>query len=743
MTAPEIRTRPLGWIIAAAAAAAIFILDLLIPFGIAVPMLYVLPLVITWFVPGRKITEVMMGVVVALTWTKVGLHMGEFIGVPGINRATATMLLLVIGWLVIQQKRLAEQRDADQTTVRESEERFRHIFEYAGTGIAIADLSGRFVRCNPAYCSIIGYAEEELKRFMFPSLIHPDDREENLRAVQALRNSDQPSFEIENRYIHKSGHSVWVHKYMSVLCDENRRTTHFIELATNITERKRAEEALRELNTTLEQRVIERTAALVEANERWDWVMRATHDGVWDWDLVHGHVYFSPRWKHMHGFDERDRPESSEEWSNRIHPEDQARVREQLEAYWKQQATEFWEEYRIRRKDGTWMWVLDRGTAVFDDQGRAVRMVGAETDITWRKEAEEATRRREREFHALADNVPAFFGYVDRDRRYRFVNKRYEEMFQRPGDQIVGSTMQELLGPDGYAVVQPHLDAGFGGQEILFEYRLLVPGVGEQWFSARYMPDRDGQGHVVGLFILLADVTRLKWTEVDLREKEQQLRDLNVRLMQAQEEEQRRISQELHDDVTQRLAALAIDVRMVQRDVSGAEPSIVSRLQQLGDAAERLATDIQGMAHRLHPSILEHVGLEAAAREQVEEFASRTGLKADIIVRQLPPAVPHEQGLCLYRVLQESLRNVQKHANATHTLVRLLGTRKGIGVCVHDDGRGFTETKGATNRKGLGLTSMEERVRALQGTFRLRTKPGEGTEIHAWVPLQDVKGESQ
>jgi len=290
--------------------------------------------------------------------------------------------------------------------------------------------------------------------------------------------------------------------------------------------------------------------------------------------------------------------------------------------------------------------------------------------------------------------------------------------------------------------VQPYLDAAFGGDEVSFEYQLPLRDGREQWFSARYMPERDEQGRAVGLFILLADVTPLKRTEADLREKKQQLGDLSARLLQAQEEEQRRIAQELHDDVTQRLAALAIDVRMVQRDVSGAEPSIVSRLQQLGDAAERLATDIQGMAHRLHPSILEHVGLEAAAREQVEEFASRTGLKADIIVRQLPPAVPHEQGLCLYRVLQESLRNVQKHANATHTLVRLLGTRKGIGVCVHDDGRGFTETKGATNRKGLGLTSMEERVRALQGTFRLRTKPGEGTEIHAWVPLEDVKGES-
>jgi PAS domain S-box-containing protein len=501
-------------------------------------------------------------------------------------------------------------------------------------------------------------------------------------------------------------------------------------------------DVLREVNAELEQRVKERTGALAEANERWGLVMRATNDGVWDWDVIHDRVYFTPHWKAMHGFNEQDELESSKVWSESIHPEDRARIMGKLDAYWKKQQPEFWEEYRMQRKDGTWMWVLDRGVSVWDEQGRVVRMVGAETDITWRKEAEEALGRREHEFRTLADNVPAFFSYVDRDRRYRFVNKRYEELFQRPSDQIVGLTMQELLGPEGYAVVQPHLEASLGGQEVSFEYPLAISGGGQHWFSARYVPDRDGQGRVIGLFILLGDVTTLKLSEADLRKKERTLRDLNIRLLQAQEEEQRRIAQELHDDFTQRLASLAIDLRMVQRDAQGIEPLSLLRLQQLGDLSERLATDLQKVAHRLHPSILEHVGLEAAVREQVEEFAQRTGLKAEIIVRRLPPAVPPEQALCLYRVLQESLRNVQKHADATNVLVRFLGTARGVGLCVHDDGRGIENLESSTRRKGLGLISMEERVGTLGGEFRIRTKPGDGTEIHAWVPLEVVKSES-
>lgn len=513
--------------------------------------------------------------------------------------------------------------------------------------------------------------------------------------------------------------------------DESGRITSWLMAILDINERKRAEEDLIKVN-----------AQLAQANERWDWVMRATHDGVWDWDLVRDTVSFSMRWKAMHGFDEQDKLESSKEWSERIHPEDQARVMGQLEAYLKRQAPAFYEEYRIRRKDGTWIWVLDRGVALFDKQGRAIRMVGAETEITWLKEAEEVIRRREHVFHTLADNVPAFFSYVDRDRRYRFVNKQYEKLFQRSADRIVGSTMQELLGPEGYALVQPHLDESFGGQEGSFEYRLSVPGLPGLWLSARYLPDRDRQGHVVGLFLLLTDVTNLKRTEADLREKERTLRDLSARLLQTQEEERQRIAQELHDDFTQRLASLAIDLRTVQRDVPGLDSMSVSRLQQLGDSAERLATDLQQVAHQLHPSILEHVGLEAAVREQVEEFATRTGLKTEITVRQLPPAVPTEQALCLYRVLQESLRNVQKHADATNVLVRFLGTARGVGLCVHDDGRGIENLESSTRRKGLGLISMEERVGALGGMFRIRTKPGDGTEIHVWVPLEGAKGGS-
>jgi len=489
----------------------------------------------------------------------------------------------------------------------------------------------------------------------------------------------------------------------------------------------------------LERRVAERTAQLAEANERFEWVTKATSDGVYDWDLLHDTVYYSPRWKEMHGFQETEVLESAEGWSLRIHPEDRERVVGRLQDYLAGKYPEYWEEYRIRRNDGRIIWVLDRGVAQKNEQGRTVRMVGSETDITWRKEAEVTIRRRAHEFRTLADNVPALFSYIDRDQRYRFVNKRYEALFGRSAEEIREMSVRELLGPESYSEVKVQLDSAFSGKTVSHEVRLPMSKESDRWLSVQYVPDRNQEGTVVGLFILAADVTPLKLSEAALHEREEQLRDLSAQLLQTQEDERQRLARDLHDDFSQRLAALTLDLRNLCHLASEPGALLASRLKTVGDATEQLTTDLLRVAHRLHPSILEHVGLEAACREHVEEFAAQTGLTVEVLVRDVPSNVPLKEATCLYRVLQESLRNVRKHANATNVLVRLLGTNRGVGLCVHDDGQGIEHTLAYRDRKGLGLTSMSERVLLLRGTFRLRTKPEEGTEVHAWVPLVDVK----
>lgn len=147
------------------------------------------------------------------------------------------------------------ERNGMESALRESEERFRNIFLHAGIGIAITDLEGRFLRCNPAYCSFLGYSEEELRGLTVPKLVHPDDLARNMVEVEQVLSKELSWFEIENRYCHKDGHEVWVHKFVSVLRDDAGRPTSFFALVTDVTERHRMHEVL-------EQRVAERTEAL-------------------------------------------------------------------------------------------------------------------------------------------------------------------------------------------------------------------------------------------------------------------------------------------------------------------------------------------------------------------------------------------------------------------------------------------------------------------------------------------------
>ncbi|MCP9468937.1 MAG: PAS domain-containing protein [Nitrospira sp.] len=403
--------------------------------------------------------------------------------------------------------------------------------------------------------------------------------------------------------------ALWGGKLFAQRTAELERTK--ATLQREIAQREQAEQALLAINEQLESRIARRTQQLQAALDRWELVTQATHDGVYDWDLTTDRVVYTSHWKAMHGFSNQDDDESPAQWSERVHPDDRPRVLSHLDDYLAGTRREFSEEYRIRRRDGRWIWVLDRGIALRDETGKAIRLVGSEKDITERKQVEETVRRHET-----------------------------------------------------------------------------------------------------------------------------QLEELTAKLLTAQEYERQRIARELHDDVTQRLAALAVDLGSLVR-ASASDPTLQARLQAIHDVAGQLADDVHNFAYRLHPSLLDHLGLEAAIRDHVDEFRRRTGLAIRYVQRGVPRSIPIETATCLYRVTQESLQNVQKHASASNVLVRLLGTARGVGVCVRDNGKGFVYGPGNVCSTGLGLISMEERIRLMKGTFRLRTQPGKGTEIHAWVPLPD------
>jgi signal transduction histidine kinase len=215
---------------------------------------------------------------------------------------------------------------------------------------------------------------------------------------------------------------------------------------------------------------------------------------------------------------------------------------------------------------------------------------------------------------------------------------------------------------------------------------------------------------------------------------EEALSTVSQRLIEAQEEERTRIARELHDDISQRLALLTVNLETLKHDLPASDGQAKRRIEEANKDLGNLASDIQALSHRLHSSKLEYLGLAAACAGFCRELSERHNVEIGFHSDGVPKALPKEISLCLFRVLQEALQNAAKHSGARHVAVSLKEASNEIQLSVHDSGVGF-DPEQAIKGHGLGLTSMKERLKLVDGHLFVQSRPHGGTSIYASVPL--------
>jgi PAS domain S-box-containing protein len=250
---------------------------------------------------------------------------------------------------------------------------------------------------------------------------------------------------------------------------------------------------------------------------------------------------------------------------------------------------------------------------------------------------------------------------------------------------------------------------------------------------------KSGEGKRERLRIAFKDITRRKQVEESLRQHQLELeanrielQELMAKLFTAQEEERRRIACDLHDDHCQRITALILEASAMEKAVRSVMPFLVPRMSSLKNKLGDILDDFRHLTHELHPRHLDTVSLACSMRTYINEFMDYTSLDVDFKERAVPAHLPMPITICLYRLLQESLGNIRKHANAKHVDVSLSAGQREIELRVSDDGSGFNS---GDSKKGLGLTSMQERVRPLRGHVAIDSSPGRGTVIAVNIPL--------
>jgi PAS domain S-box-containing protein len=349
-------------------------------------------------------------------------------------------------------------------------------------------------------------------------------------------------------------------------------------------------------------------------------------------------------------------------------------------------------------------------------------------DLIERTLAEEALRESEGRFRVIANTAPVMIWMSGPEGHISYLNQTWIDYTGRPLDAMVGQRQADVLHPDDVErCVEVYGKALEQRQPFQMEHRLRRHDGEYGWTVTAGVPRCDADGSFAGFIGTAVDITERKLAE-------EALSAMSQRLIEAHEEEGARIARELHDDINQRLALASVRLGYLKQSPPASAADLEQELGTVSQEIADLVADIQALSHGLHPARLDLLGLEKAAAAFCEELSGRHDVAIDVRFENIPHALPREISLCLYRVLQEALQNVVKHGASRHARVALNGHPNAIDLIVEDAGAGFHPHE-VIRGPGLGLTSMNERLKAIGGHLAVRSQPGRGTTIRAVAPL--------
>ena len=344
------------------------------------------------------------------------------------------------------------------------------------------------------------------------------------------------------------------------------------------------------------------------------------------------------------------------------------------------------------------------------------------------KSSKSVLRESEQRFRLVADTAPVLIWMSGPDKKCTFFNEGWLRFTGRSIDSELGDGWAEgVHAEDLRRCLDTYTQAADLRKGFRMEYRLRRHDGEYRWILdigvPRFNQDRSFAGYIGSC----VDITDRKLAETALA-------NVNHRMIEAQEQERRRIARELHDDIGQRLALLAINLSQLQQH---AAPEIRGRVGELENQASEIATDIQAISHRLHSSKLEILGLAAAMRSFCNEFGEQQKVEIEFETHDLLDPLPPDISLCLFRVLQEALCNAAKHSDGRHFEVQSWCMPNEVHLTVSDFGSGFNKDAAKASR-GVGLISMHERLKILNGTLSIESQHKRGTTIHAFLPINSA-----
>jgi PAS domain S-box-containing protein len=494
--------------------------------------------------------------------------------------------------IMIAARNITDEENARQA-LHNNELRFRSLIEKGGEIIALTDSTGTVIYISCSIKLILGYdAESRIGKRPF-DLVHPDDIGIVKEKFAQLASEPNSCLRLQWRHKHANGSWRWMEGVATNLLDDPA-VQAIVHNFRDVTIQKQNEDALR------------------ISNERYNLVSRATQDSIWDWNLLTNKVIRDgKRLETIFGYAPWEPGEVDHYWNKYAHPEDWQKVTESRNKLLANPAENYWQgEYRFLRADGEYAYVYDCGYILRDEQGRAIRIIGASHDITERKKYEEA-----------------------------------------------------------------------------------------------------------------------------LKEKNNELKRLSAYLQRVREEERKYIAREVHDELGQLASALKIDIDWLDLRLTSVEEIARKRIDHANKTIEVLISSVRKIASSLRPSVLDDFGLNAALKWHCTEFQNLNGIQCMFESGFDDSGMNTHVKTELFRMAQESLTNVMRHAKASSVLVMTREDKENFYLSVTDNGQGFD---GSEHKNTLGLVGLRERATSMNGYLEIESEPGKGTVISVLVP-KDVK----
>ena len=363
-----------------------------------------------------------------------------------------------------------------------------------------------------------------------------------------------------------------------------------------------------------------------------------------------------------------------------------------------------------------------------DSAGKIVGVSKIARNITERKRAEELLYESEERFRLITNAAPVMIWMSGTDKLCTFFNQPWLEFTGRSLQAELGNGWTEGVHPEDLDGCLKNYTSAFDRRDSFeIEYRLRRHDGEYRWVSDLGVPTFKADGSFAGYIGSCIDITERKLAQ-------EALSGMSRKLIEAQEQERTWIARELHDDVNQRIALLAVNLERLKGDLPASATEVRRSLDEVSEQVSALGSDIQALSHRLHSSKLEYLGITAAASSFCREISETQGVRIDFHSEGVPKKLPQEIALCFFRVLQEAIQNALKHSGSRDLQVWLRGTPHEIELAVSDSGIGF-DPEDAIAGRGLGLTSMKERLKLVHGELFVESQPQRGTMVRATVPL--------